>query len=727
MLQSEDDVVRRPGGRREVAILGGGMAGLTAAYALSRTPALRARYAVTVYQLGHRLGGKLASGRRPERAWRSEEHGLHVLFGMYENLFRVADEVYARWAAPEGCPFGSLWDAVSPQELTPFGEPDGEAFRRMDFFFPRNAARPGDGRLLPGPVAALHTALDLVRCGLKTQAARLGFPIPGLRRRLPAWLRRALWPRPDAGPPRAFEAIDRLLGVVGAQLDGFTAGLDPRVARRADRALRAAHRVLREALVRCARLPLRTVEGLLLADYVLAFLRGLMDPRDGVFLDWDLDRLNRYELRAWLADHGATRRTLWDWPPVRALYDTCFQYEGGDPDRPDFEAGTAARVAIRVALTYKNAVIFLLNGAMGEVLIAPLYEVLQAQGVQFRFFHRVEAVELSADQRRAERLRFTVQAKTADGAPYRPTFVRDGLVCWPVEPDWSQLEGGAALKAAGVDFESLRSPASPTSCRVLARGVDFDDVVLALPLGALTPMNGRPGVCEQLRAANPAFRQLTDRIRLVPTLAAQLWWTRGPEALGGAPERAAMVGWATPLSIWADETPILDHEGHGPGGPQALHYLCGVWPHTLEGDAAVERARVEIAAQLDAHGAAMWPGARAPGGGFDWAALHDDGQRLGPERLRGQYIRANTAPIEQAVGARTDTARFRLEAHESGLDNLVFAGTWTRTGINTTSVEAATMSGLAAARALSGEDLPIVGEDFMARPFARARVGVPHG
>ena len=39
------------------------MAGLVAAYELSRPPELRARYEVTVYQLGWRLGGKLASGR----------------------------------------------------------------------------------------------------------------------------------------------------------------------------------------------------------------------------------------------------------------------------------------------------------------------------------------------------------------------------------------------------------------------------------------------------------------------------------------------------------------------------------------------------------------------------------------------------------------------------------------------------------------------------------------
>jgi uncharacterized protein with NAD-binding domain and iron-sulfur cluster len=49
--------------KTKIAILGGGMAGLSAAYQLSRTQALRDRYQVTIYQLGWRLGGKAATAR----------------------------------------------------------------------------------------------------------------------------------------------------------------------------------------------------------------------------------------------------------------------------------------------------------------------------------------------------------------------------------------------------------------------------------------------------------------------------------------------------------------------------------------------------------------------------------------------------------------------------------------------------------------------------------------
>lgn len=47
-----------------VAIIGGGCAGISTAFELSR-PEHRGKYEVTVYQAGWRLGGKGASGRGP--------------------------------------------------------------------------------------------------------------------------------------------------------------------------------------------------------------------------------------------------------------------------------------------------------------------------------------------------------------------------------------------------------------------------------------------------------------------------------------------------------------------------------------------------------------------------------------------------------------------------------------------------------------------------------------
>src|SRR5690242_14960702 len=76
----------------KVAVIGGGCAALSAAFELTR-PELEGRYAVTVYQMGWRLGGKGASGRGVHG--RIEEHGLHLWMGYYENAFRLVRSCYA--------------------------------------------------------------------------------------------------------------------------------------------------------------------------------------------------------------------------------------------------------------------------------------------------------------------------------------------------------------------------------------------------------------------------------------------------------------------------------------------------------------------------------------------------------------------------------------------------------------------------------------------------------
>ena len=80
--------------KTKVAILGGGLGSIAAAYELSCTKALRDRYEITVYQQAHRLGGKGASGRNSALGDRIEEHGLHAFLGFYENAFRFMRDVY---------------------------------------------------------------------------------------------------------------------------------------------------------------------------------------------------------------------------------------------------------------------------------------------------------------------------------------------------------------------------------------------------------------------------------------------------------------------------------------------------------------------------------------------------------------------------------------------------------------------------------------------------------
>src|SRR5262245_6713529 len=71
-----------------VAIVGGGCAGLAAAWHLSKSR----KFEVSVFEKSWRLGGKCASGRTEDG--RILEHGLHVWLGFYENAFRMIRECY---------------------------------------------------------------------------------------------------------------------------------------------------------------------------------------------------------------------------------------------------------------------------------------------------------------------------------------------------------------------------------------------------------------------------------------------------------------------------------------------------------------------------------------------------------------------------------------------------------------------------------------------------------
>ena len=82
----------------------------------------------------------------------------------------------------------------------------------------------------------------------------------------------------------------------------------------------------------------------------------------------------------------------------------------------------------------------------------------------------------------------------------------------------------------------------------------------------------------------------------------------------------------------------------------------------------------------------------------------------GPSRLDTQYWRANATPSERYVQTLPGTVQFRLWADESGLAHLYLAGDWTRNGMDIGAVEATVMSGMLAARAISGSPAKIAWE-----------------
>jgi uncharacterized protein with NAD-binding domain and iron-sulfur cluster len=94
--------------RKTIAILGGGLGGLSAAFELTSHHRWYEQYRLDIYQKGWRLGGKGASGRGPNG--RIEEHGLHCFWGFYDNAFRMLRTCYSEIGRTAG-PLRTVDDA----------------------------------------------------------------------------------------------------------------------------------------------------------------------------------------------------------------------------------------------------------------------------------------------------------------------------------------------------------------------------------------------------------------------------------------------------------------------------------------------------------------------------------------------------------------------------------------------------------------------------------------
>lgn len=734
--------------RRKIAILGGGVAALATAFELTRTPDLAARHDVTVYQMGWRLGGKCASSRSldPARGLRIEEHGLHVWLGFYENAFAWLRDVYAARPLQADDALRSWRDAFIPRSFTPIGESSAGGWAFADVDWPTNDDVPGDGRLTLTPwgvITELLSTLERLLGGLGGGAGDAASP--GLVTWAASLWRDLLagWGRLEA--PGAAELLARA-SLRARMLTGAPALSDP-----------AEHAELSTMLARVRERLRASVPGATgaagagpaqasvrvcnLLELGIAIVRGMLSPRYGILAHGDLERIDDQDLRAWLVENGASSDVVFRGSELRAFYDLAFAYEDGRRARPRWAAGTALRALLRIVLTYKQAVLFLPTAGMGEVLIAPVYQVLRARGVSFEFFRKVNKLELSPDRNVVARVKLGVQARTKAARPYEPLVRAGGLWAWPSEPLWDQLEDGDRMKAAGAALESTWCAWPPVGEATLEVGRDFDDVVLAMSLGAFKRLGDEPTVCDDLYEASPRFAAMAEALNLVPSQALQVWTVPSLAGLGWSSPPPAMDGGPEPLGIWADMSHQIAREAWaatpaGPLAPGSLQYFCGVWATDLhrrpstdasvpaEAQAAVRKLAVEW---FDKNTGAIWPGATRAGSGaaLDYARLFDPANGVGEARLDAQWIRANVDPTECCVASLDGTTSLRLGAGESGFVNLVLAGDWTKNGMNVASVEGAVMSGMAASRVLCGAPRDIVGELFLRQENPRGPEGLP--
>lgn len=228
---------------------------------------------------------------------------------------------------------------------------------------------------------------------------------------------------------------------------------------------------------------------------------------------------------------------------------------------------------------------------------------------------------------------------------------------------------------------------------------------------------------EELIAASPRWRTMIEQVKTVGTRAAQFWLNVEQDALGwrGLVEKynpgckipdgslqTIVTGFVEPLDTWADMSHLLPRENWPEPGPKAIAYFCSP---ARDGETLAD-FKATAWEWLNTGLPSLWPDAEAPGqGGFDVGDLY--AKPFGPARdaFDAQYFRVNMYGSERYVLSVTGSVVHRLAADESGFANLVIAGDWTRCGLNNGCVEAATMSGIAAASAVTGTTMLNVGAD----------------
>lgn len=705
----------------KVAVLGGGVGSMAAALQLTATPELRARYEVTVHQLGWRLGGKGASGRNAEHAQRIEEHGLHLWFGFYDNALRLMvdtyDELTEPALAPENPEPGVMpgFDrAFHPCDtIALYDRTDAGAWQGVAMSWPRRGT-PGSGAPMPGFWDCIVMALDLYRiqwAAVVKANPKLGYPAPATL--VPGWMD----PLGVAMGHSIDQALAVLVGYAKAQKLGKKLGKylgKPAGLAAQDAAADVLGRV-RDALWVLVedeqKDDIRVRTAFQVLDVIASLVRGLVD--DGLVGHPEaLDALNEHELTDWLRLRGgltiATYGTSPEYraPVLRALYDVAFGYLDGDVTRPDIAAGTAINDLVRLAFTYNGALSYKMQAGMGDAVFTPFHKLLVRRGVRFEFFSAVTALHVDPQDDAVSSIDVVRQVETVAGAAYDPYVAVKGLHCWPSEPDWDQLVDGDAHRTAGVDFELETNPLGGPE-RTLVRGKDFDEVVLGISVGALIGPKNKLGHVDvsELRKRAPGFAAAIKHAEVVRTQAFQLWIHKDSAAdLGYAFDENSVAGcFVEPLDTYCDMTHLVAQEDWLAGEVASIAYFCGVLDHRKEShDTATNRVRKGMEEFCNDHIGGLWPKAGSAGGGpqLAWNRLVCKDGKLGTNRLDSQYWRANTHGTELYVLTPQGSVKHRLPSGDTGFSNLVAAGDWTKNGIDGGCVEAAAISGIDAANAI---------------------------
>ena len=693
--------------KKKIAILGGGVGALTAAFEITSQPDWQSRYELTVYQMGWRLGGKGASGRNLSVANRIEEHGLHLWMGFYENAFDMIRQAYAYCNENNltpGTPFPTYKQAFSPMNFTAVAEeyPRGK-YQLWPVQWPASDEMPGDPDSADAPrsfdpstpwgyvralvawvrsevdrIAKDHNLLHGILADLCADMLAVADHVPTSNtfvHRLEHFVFR--FP-PD---PKAHSSDDIALLLEG--IDAFLSGL-----RSAIEHLFAGDTVLRHVFI--------------VVETGLAITKGMIV--DDV-INKGFGVIEQYDFIEWLGRHGCTYASS---PLTISMYDACFGYAHGDPKQRNMAAGSTLYGALRLIFTYRGALMWWMEAGMGDTIFTPIYKALAHRGVKFEFFHKVTRLNLNTEGTAVSSINVDLQSAAKPGltAGYDPLIAVNGLLCWPNEPFYDQLVNGDVLQNPAYvnrNLESWWNDVPVYGHKTLVADDDFDIVLLGISLGAL------PYICPEFAAADKSGRwaRMIANVQVVRTQAFQLWMNRTPAEMGWPyPELPAPVlcGFVEPYDTYAQMDHLIPRESWATGHCKQIAYFCNAAPDDPDAPdfshheypASQLQTATSVALDfLSAHAQTIWSG------GVKGADLvgYDTSQ---PNLLASQFVRINIDPSEYYVLSVKGSTQYRISSGDAPFSNVYLAGDWTLVDINLGCVEAAVQSGKMASYAITG-------------------------
>jgi len=646
---SAGDVSGSPatGRRKKIAILGGGIAGLTTALHLSETQALRERYDITVFQMGWRLGGKCATGRGP--AGRVQEHGIHLFGGGYYNALDLMRAVYDELHHPGGPGWPVRFEtAFEPQSVSLTPKPGGVAVMS----FARNGLRHGRDAA-PATVRQWlwRGAVNLARTGL--QGLRAGGNLT-LDRTALAYMRVIVWGlfKDRLWRRRTFGELDR---------EPYDAWLKRHGASDA---------VIDSPL---AQAPLR-----LLYQYpggdAAAHPRG--DMGAGAYLQWVLRTVAYLGAPFWFFQEGTGESVIQPLYELLRRRGVRFEFFHRVEELVPDAGGTAlAEVRMQVQATTLGGQPYdplQRSGPLGTWPDRPLYGQL-VQGGALAALPPGELEDTWSTWPGAGMKVLRVRTAGQAGGGDDDALAVDQVVlaislgalpriCAPLiaaHPRWAQM----VARLPTVETHTLQLWLSEPSHKLTVDKLHArnDDEDTGLGCGLAHPFDG--------------FSDFT------PLIAYEHW------PAGSAPK-----------SLWYFSDVLAGSPPHAQA--QAPGYEAQRQAAALQASRAfVDGALLQ---GLFTQPAAAKP---APGKGFNDALLvapPGAPPAPGADPLTAQWARAHVQPSERYVQAPAGSADARLEAGASGFAGLVLAGDWIHTGLNVGCVEATVMSGRLAANAITG-------------------------